>query len=514
MQNLEAVTLEKDTVWAWTIFNSLKAYQLEFLLKSSLVMAAVFSLFFMSGGKAAPYGIINLIIIYIATYLTPGIGLLAVSIACPLSKDLLFFNYTAQTADLIYISFLLGFVINTIMQEKRLILKSAITTPLLIFTASILLFFKNNHHFITNPSYASNFIAVVLTLLAAINIIDTEKKLKDFINFNFLAGCAISLFVLTKVVPGKWIDNGMSGYLILLYGFACASIVLRGFKKSIPQIIVCVMMAGGIMKNASMGAVAAFVTVNLFLFLTVIFSKERKRLFKKAAVLFLISAFLIIIICARLPGLKFHSGTIAGLMSARENISQLIAVVGVLGLTAWFFILFIFYRTSAAILRRFPNSTTVIGAMAGLAAVMMYNMVQPTSIRYMQVLSGILLAIPFIRFKVSLAPDVLTRLFAYRPAEFGEFLKMSARVAAYGISLIVLSPAILIIGMLVEIDSEGPIFKKVTESSPDGTKRIIYVFRTRDKENKPTAIGSFLERIDFHKAPSLINMVFGETRIL
>lgn len=518
MQNLEAATLDKnrDRHSVRMFYNRMKTvsvpiFQLKFLLKSAFVMTTVFSLFFMSGGKAASYGIINLIIIYIAAYLMPEIGLLAVSIAAPLSKDLLFFNYTVQTSNLIFIAFLLGFAINTIMQEKKLILKSAITTPLLIFTVMTLLFFKTNRHFITNPYYATNFIAVVLTLLAAINIIDTEKKLKDFINFNLLAGSVISLFVLTNAAPGKWINSGMSGYFILLYGFAGASIVLRNFKKAIPLIIVCVMTAGGIAKDASMGAIAAFVTVNLFLFLIFMFSKERKGMFKKASVLFLISMFLIIMICAGLHALKYYNEAIAGLVSIPAH---LIAAMGVLGLASWFFILFIFYRTSAAILKKFPNSTAVIGAMAGLAAIVIYSVADPSSMRYTRVLSGILLAIPFIRFKTSLAPEVLTRLFARKPAEFGEFLKMSARVAAESVCLIVLFPFMLVIAMLIEIDSEGPIFGKITKSASDGPRKMIYVFRTRDASGKLTAIGSFLERIDFHLAPSLINSIFGETRIL
>jgi len=511
MQNLEAVTFEKNTAWIQAIFNSLKTYQLEFLLKSAFVMATVFSLLFMSGGKAASYCIINLIIIYIATYLMPEIGLLAASIAAPLSKDLLFFNYTVQTSNLIFIAFLLGFAINTIMQEKKLILKSAITTPLLIFTVMIFLFFKNNHHLITNPFYATNFIAVVLTFFAAINIIDTEKKLKDFINFNLLAGSVISLFVLTKAMPGTWVNNGMSGYFILLYSFAGASIILKSFKKAILPIIVCIMMAGGIAKNASMGTVAAFVTVNLFLFLVVMFSKERKGVFKRASVLFLISMFLIIMICARLHALKYYNEAIAGLMNMP---SHLIAAMGVLGLVSWFFILFIFYRTSAAILKKFPNSASVIGAMAGLAAIVIYSVADPSSMRYTRVLSGILLAIPFIRFKTSLAPEVLTRLFAHKPAEFGEFLKMSARVAAESVCLIVLFPFMLVVAMLIEIDSEGPILERITENASGGPRKMIYVFRTKDASGKLTAIGSFLESIDFHLAPSLINSIFGEMRIL
>jgi hypothetical protein len=512
MQNLEAATLQKNTVWAQVIFNSLKAYQLEFLLKSVFVMAAVFSLFFMSGGKAAPYCIVNLIIIYVATYLMPEIGLLAVSIAAPLSKDLLFFNCATQTADLVNITFLLGFAINTIMQEKKLILKSTITTPLLIFTALMLLFFKNNWHFITNPYYAADFITVVLTFFAAINIIDTEKKLKDFINFNLLAGCFISLFVLMNMVPPNWINNGMSAYFILLYGFACASMILRNFKKPVFPVIVCVMMAGGIAKNASMGAVAAFMTVNLFLFLTVIFSKERKRLFKKASVLFLISVFLIVIICARLHTLKYYCEAVAGFLNTP---SHLVSAMGILGLAAWVFILFIFYRTSAAIFKKFPNSTSVIGAMAGSAAVVIYTIHDPSSMRYTRVLFGILLAIPFIRFKASLAPGISNRLFfASGPNGFSRFLKMSVRVAAESICLIVLSPLMLIAAMLIEIGSEGPIFNKVTENDSDGSRKTIYLFRTKDAQGKFTAIGSFLESIDFHLTPSLINSIFGEARVL
>lgn len=71
------------------------------------------------------------------------------------------------------------------------------------------------------------------------------------------------------------------------------------------------------------------------------------------------------------------------------------------------------------------------------------------------------------------------------------------------VALIILSPLILIIGILIKLDSEGPIFFKQTRTGKNGENFKLLKFRTmvkdnnvRDlsKEDQHTKLGTFLRK--------------------
>lgn len=89
---------------------------------------------------------------------------------------------------------------------------------------------------------------------------------------------------------------------------------------------------------------------------------------------------------------------------------------------------------------------------------------------------------------------------------FGIFKFMFDRIFSI-VALIILSPLILIIGILIKLDSEGPIFFKQTRTGKNGENFKLLKFRTmvkdnnvRDlsKEDQYTKLGTFLRKTSLH----------------
>lgn len=89
---------------------------------------------------------------------------------------------------------------------------------------------------------------------------------------------------------------------------------------------------------------------------------------------------------------------------------------------------------------------------------------------------------------------------------FGIFKFMFDRIFSI-IALIILSPLIIIIGILIKLDSEGPIFFKQTRTGKNGENFKLLKFRTmvkdnnvRDlsKEDQYTKLGTFLRKTSLH----------------
>jgi exopolysaccharide biosynthesis polyprenyl glycosylphosphotransferase len=96
------------------------------------------------------------------------------------------------------------------------------------------------------------------------------------------------------------------------------------------------------------------------------------------------------------------------------------------------------------------------------------------------------------------------------------------------IALIVLSPLFLIIGLLIKIDSEGPVFFRQDRVGQGGEIFKIWKFRTMRKEaeletgpvwaqdNDPriTRIGEFLRKSHLDELPQLINVFRGQMSLI
>ncbi len=93
--------------------------------------------------------------------------------------------------------------------------------------------------------------------------------------------------------------------------------------------------------------------------------------------------------------------------------------------------------------------------------------------------------------------------------------------------LIVLSPLLLIIGLLIKLDSSGPVFFRQNRVGLHGKQFNIYKFRTMTAEAEElgkhitigrdpriTRIGHFLRRSNLDELPQLINVLKGEMSIV
>ena len=92
------------------------------------------------------------------------------------------------------------------------------------------------------------------------------------------------------------------------------------------------------------------------------------------------------------------------------------------------------------------------------------------------------------------------------------------------IGLIILSPLFLIIGILIKLDSKGPVFYKGERVGKDGKLFKIYKFRTMyadadktggghscaDSDPRITKVGKILRKYKFNEMPQLINILKGE----
>lgn len=101
------------------------------------------------------------------------------------------------------------------------------------------------------------------------------------------------------------------------------------------------------------------------------------------------------------------------------------------------------------------------------------------------------------------------------------FIKRVADIFISLVSLIVLSPLLLIVAFLIKISSKGPVFFKQTREGRDGKCFTILKFRTMHIDNNdfsPTAagdsritkIGGFLRKTRIDEIPQMFNVLKGE----
>lgn len=107
---------------------------------------------------------------------------------------------------------------------------------------------------------------------------------------------------------------------------------------------------------------------------------------------------------------------------------------------------------------------------------------------------------------------------------FNQILKNIFDYIVAGISLILLLPIFVIIGILIKIDSKGPIFFKQERLGKNGEVFKIYKFRTmvdnainlgkglsiQKNDSRITKIGNFLRKTSLDELPQFINILKGE----
>ena len=95
-----------------------------------------------------------------------------------------------------------------------------------------------------------------------------------------------------------------------------------------------------------------------------------------------------------------------------------------------------------------------------------------------------------------------------------------------GILLVLLSPLLLLVGFLVKITSEGPIFFKQQRLGKHKEKILVYKFRTMTNKQREvgktiigkaegvTSLGFYLRRFKIDELPQLINVIKGEMSLV
>lgn len=105
-------------------------------------------------------------------------------------------------------------------------------------------------------------------------------------------------------------------------------------------------------------------------------------------------------------------------------------------------------------------------------------------------------------------------------------LKRALDAVGAGLGLIVLAPFFLIIGILIRLDSPGPVFFRQDRAGQHGIPFRIFKFRTmytapvpvRGAQNaddpRITRVGHWLRRFSIDELPQLINVVRGEMSLI
>ena len=107
-------------------------------------------------------------------------------------------------------------------------------------------------------------------------------------------------------------------------------------------------------------------------------------------------------------------------------------------------------------------------------------------------------------------------------------LKRTFDILISSISLIILSPFILIISILIKLNSEGPVFYKQKRISKYGKEFDVYKFRTMvnnaerntgpvlsdDNDSRITTIGKFLRKTRLDEVPQLYNVLKGDMSLI
>ena len=118
--------------------------------------------------------------------------------------------------------------------------------------------------------------------------------------------------------------------------------------------------------------------------------------------------------------------------------------------------------------------------------------------------------------------------FIGRKSECEEFLIRALDICVSVLTLILLSPLIVLISLLIKLTSPGSPFYKQVRVTKDGRNFILYKFKTMnddaEKETGPvlavehdprvTRIGRFLRRTHLNELPQLINVIHGDMSLV
>jgi lipopolysaccharide/colanic/teichoic acid biosynthesis glycosyltransferase len=105
-------------------------------------------------------------------------------------------------------------------------------------------------------------------------------------------------------------------------------------------------------------------------------------------------------------------------------------------------------------------------------------------------------------------------------------IKRAFDIVVAGAALIGFLPLFLIIGLLIRLDSAGPVFFRQFRAGKDGVPFLIYKFRTMYTSPQPqrgflpaddpriTRVGRWLRRLSLDELPQLINVLRGEMSLI
>lgn len=112
-------------------------------------------------------------------------------------------------------------------------------------------------------------------------------------------------------------------------------------------------------------------------------------------------------------------------------------------------------------------------------------------------------------------------------ALWARHLKHPADVLLAGLALLVLSPLLVLVGLLIKLTSPGPVFFTQARCGQDGNLFKVIKFRTMRADRKPdpkelvplhhpeiTPLGRFLRRAKIDELPQLINVLKGDMSIV
>ena len=109
---------------------------------------------------------------------------------------------------------------------------------------------------------------------------------------------------------------------------------------------------------------------------------------------------------------------------------------------------------------------------------------------------------------------------------YTKYLKKLIDITISLISLILLSPLLLLVSILIRIDSKGPAFFKQQRLGKSQVPFLLYKFRTMshktrnvhrqifDGDSEVTRLGSFLRRTKIDELPQLVNVFLGNMSIV
>jgi lipopolysaccharide/colanic/teichoic acid biosynthesis glycosyltransferase len=99
------------------------------------------------------------------------------------------------------------------------------------------------------------------------------------------------------------------------------------------------------------------------------------------------------------------------------------------------------------------------------------------------------------------------------PARLLHNLNLLGRLLALAV-LLIYFPALVCVGLLVLVTSEGPAFVKKAYRRNCGEVVYLYEFRTECWRTwQPTSLGKVIVKSDMHRLPRLMNVLLGEVNV-